>query len=74
MLFRRVSYCHYYCIYLQAYSSEGHISVAGIDGKFELLADKGTIRLQINKLYKDSSSIATATKGHIVASVDPEVS
>jgi hypothetical protein len=35
----------------QAYSELGNISVSGVDGSFDILADRGTVRLQVNKLY-----------------------
>lgn len=54
------------------YSERGNVSVAGIDGSFDVLADQGSVTLQINKLSA-APSFAVATKGGIVASVDPEV-
>lgn len=72
-----------YVFPLQAHSESGNVSVSGIDGSFDLHADKGSIRLQINKLYpapdyamasRDrTGSHATAPEGHIAAVVDPEV-
>ncbi len=60
--------------FLQARSTDGHITVKGVDGSFDVLADKGAVRLEVNKLFPDTCSIARAVKGNIVASVDPEVS
>lgn len=45
----------------------------GIAGSFDVSAETGAVRLEINKLAEGTSSTATATKGNIVASVDPEV-
>jgi hypothetical protein len=59
--------------FLKAHSTDGHITVKGIDGSFDVLADKGTIRLDVNKLFPGTCSVARAVKGNIVASVDPEV-
>eukprot|EP01034_Spumella_vulgaris_P024854 gene24854-31243_t len=58
---------------LQARSSGGNITVKGIDGSFDLLADRGTIRLEVNKLFPHTTSLAHAVKGNIVATADPEL-
>lgn len=58
---------------LQAHSSNGNISLKSVDGQFNLQAERGTIRLQVNKLKEGSRSSAMADKASIIASVDPEV-
>lgn len=59
--------------FTQAMSSTGDISVSGIDGSIHLLAHKGRIDLQINKLAMKSNSIVDATKGNIYAKLDPKL-
>lgn len=55
-------------------SAEGDVKMSGIDGSFDILAEKGHIVLQLNKLNSNNvSSIATAKKGGITANVDPEL-
>lgn len=58
---------------MQVHTTSGNVNVKGIDGAFDVTSDKGTIRLQINKLKQGTGSAAYAAKGNIVASVDPEV-
>ena len=36
---------------MQALSTKGNVSVSGIDGSFDIHAARGTVRLQVNKLY-----------------------
>jgi len=52
---------------------KGNLSVSGIDGSFDALAEEGGISLQINRLAQASSSLARAIRGGIQAKINPEI-
>ena len=51
----------------------GSTTVSNIDGSFDILAQEGEVKLQINKLDLSSPSSAVAVKGNISAKIDGEV-
>ena len=55
------------------HSRRSHVTLKGIDGSFDVLADEGNIALHVNKLVPGMHSCAHATMGRISAQVDPEI-
>ncbi|KAJ1435876.1 hypothetical protein B484DRAFT_417014 [Ochromonadaceae sp. CCMP2298] len=56
---------------IQAHSRQGNVSLSGVDGACLAVADRGTVRLQVNKLL--GRCVAQANEGHIIATLDPEM-
>eukprot|EP01038_Epipyxis_sp_PR26KG_P015239 gene15239-20539_t len=65
--------------HLNAYNSNGDISIKGIDGSFNVTNAKGNINLQINGIKNrklqnnEGCSLANALDGNITATLDPDV-
>jgi DUF4097 and DUF4098 domain-containing protein YvlB len=49
----------------------GNVTIGGLDGSFDILANEGNINLQLNKVKLNSGALAN--KGRISVSVDPEI-
>lgn len=58
---------------LFAKAEVGDISINGIDGSFEVLALKGRVELQINKLFNNCLSKAISINKNVRTRIDPEV-
>jgi len=54
------------------HAHRGNISVSGIDGCLDVLADEGNVTLQINRLQPGSQTVARAIRGGIQARINPE--
>ena len=54
-------------------SVEGNLAISNIDGAFKMIAQKGNVHLQVNKLVQGRGSEVSAMRGGIQMSMDPEI-